>query len=122
MLKVAKTSNTPTIELLKKLGPCYTSKNTEVGRTECLAFFPPKYKNSSETGQPTPEPVDEKPKKKKKKRKAKQDGADDNDAKTTDETNVPQEMEQEAISELGDGAELEDDDDDDDHESDEIDS
>lgn len=109
VVKVAKISNSPTITTLEKLGPCHMSKNTEIGKTECLIFFPPGYKNSSETGEPTPEPIDEKPKKKKKKRKAKQEGTDEGDTKTADETNVPQETEQEVISEQGDGAEDEDD-------------
>lgn len=64
---------------LKKLGPSYTSKNAIEGKVECLAFFPSGYKNSSETGETTPLPVDEKPKKKKKKRKNKQGSDEENE-------------------------------------------
>lgn len=80
ILKAAKTPESPAIDVLKKLCPCYVSKNTEIAKTECLGFFPIGYKNSSETGEPTPEPIDEKPKKRKRKRKVKQD-SDDNDTK-----------------------------------------
>lgn len=64
---------------LKKLGPSYISKNTETGKNDCLAFFPPGYKNSSETGETTPIPVEEKTKKKKKKRKTKQDADEESE-------------------------------------------
>lgn len=79
VLKVAKCAGSTTIAVLKEHGPSYVSEHTEIGRVECLAFFPVGYKNASETGETTPVPTDEKPKKKKKKRKAKQD-ADSTDA------------------------------------------
>lgn len=69
MLKVAKREELSTISILKEYGPSYISEHAEIGRAECLSFFPPGYKNSSETGETTPVPS-EQPKKKKKKRKA----------------------------------------------------
>lgn len=71
-----------------------------------MGFFPIGYKNSSETGEPTPEPIDEKPKKRKRKRKVKQD-SDENDTKVL---SAPQEtdLEQEAVSEQGDEEDEED--------------
>lgn len=73
VLKVAKYTESTTVAALKEHGPSHVSENTEIGRIECLAFFPVGYKNASETGETTPVPTDEKPKKKKKKRKTKQD-------------------------------------------------
>lgn len=70
---MAKTKNSAILVALKKLGPSYISKNTEIGKKECLSFFPQGYNNSSETGETTPVPVEVKPKKKKKKRQTKQD-------------------------------------------------
>lgn len=84
------------------------SKNTELGKVECLAYFPCGYKNSSETGETTPIPVEEAPKKKKKKRKTKQD-ADDADEKAQDESNIQQDGD--AEQDIEDTAELDDDDD-----------
>lgn len=81
VLKVAKYSGSTTTAVLNEHGPSHVSENTEIGRFECLAFFPIGYKNASETGETTPVPTDEKPKKKKKKRKTKHetDSADATD-------------------------------------------
>lgn len=109
ILKVAKTKDSPIICALKKLGPSYTSKNTEVGKIECSAFFPPGYKNSSETGETTPIPVDEKPKKKKKKRKTKHESDDDVDnSQAQNVAQAPADVE--ATEEPEDGTELDDED------------
>lgn len=77
ILKVAKRKESLIISILKEYGPSYVSEHAEIGRAECLSFFPPGYKNSSETGETTPIPS-EQPKKKKKKRKAR----DEADAET----------------------------------------
>lgn len=73
-----------------------------------MGFFPIGYKNSSETGEATPEPIDEKPKKRKRKRKVKQDSYE-NDTKAMSVVS-PQEtdLEQEVISEQGDEEDEED--------------
>lgn len=58
------------------------SMNTEIGKAECMRFFPIGYKNSSECGEPTPEPINDEPKKRKRKRKTKQD-SDENDTQVS---------------------------------------
>lgn len=65
-------------ETLRQLvchGPNYVSPNTEIGRDECLLFFPIGYRNASETGVEEPEPEDETVKSKKKKKKKGNKGA-----------------------------------------------
>lgn len=109
-MKVAKTKGSPVLAALKKLGPSYISKNTEIGKIECLAFFPPGYKNSSETGETTPIPVEEKTKKKKKKRKNKQDADEENENnRVQDVAQAPADVEANT-EEHEDEAELDDDD------------
>lgn len=61
------------------MGPSYMSKNSEVGKMECLGFFPIGYMVGSETGEPEPVSEEEKPKKKKKKGKHRRD-PDETDA------------------------------------------
>lgn len=117
---MAKTRNSPVIAALKKLGPNYISKNTEVGKIECLAFFPPGFKNSSETGETTPVPVDEtQKKKKKKKRKTKHDSDEENGIENSqDVKNIAQTTtDVEATEEPEDGTELDDEDSADDDDS-----
>lgn len=95
--------------------------NTEVGKTECLVFFPPGYKNSSETGETTPVPVDEiHKKKKKKKRKAKHDSDEENEIENSQEVkNVAQAPADgvDTTEEPEDGTELDDEDSADDDDS-----
>ncbi|XP_031634237.1 uncharacterized protein LOC116347678 [Contarinia nasturtii] len=113
VLKVAKIKNSPILLALKKLGPCYTSKNTEIGKSECMLFFPSGYKNSSETGESTPIPTDEKPKKKKKKRKTKQGSDEENDNENNQVQNVaqaPADVEPEDCTEQDDDDSAEDED------------
>lgn len=106
---MAKTKNSLILLSLKKLGPSYISKNTEVGKSECLLFFPPGYKNSSETGETTPVPIDEKPKKKKKKRKTKQGSDEENENnQMQNATQAPTDVE--IADEPEDGTEQDDDD------------
>lgn len=100
---------------LKKLGPCYISKNTEIGKQECSLFFPAGYKNSSETGETTPIPVDEKPKKKKKKRKTKQGSDDETDNQAQNVAQTPADAE--TTDEPEDATEQDDDDSGDDEDS-----
>lgn len=103
---------------LKRLGPSYTSKNSIEGKVECLAFFPPGYKNSSETGETTPLPIDEKPKKKKKKRKTKQGSDEENENENNQVKSVAQApADIEATDEPEDGTEQDDDDSADDEDS-----
>lgn len=113
---MAKTKDSPILSSLKKLGPSYISKNTEQGKIECLSFFPPGYKNSSETGETTPIPVDEKPKKKKKKRKTKQ-GSDDENENNQMQNVAQAPADVEATDEPEDGTEQDDDDSIDDEDS-----
>lgn len=109
ILKVAKANGSVILPALKKLGPSYISKNTEIGKVECSTFFPAGYKNSSETGETTPVPVDDKPKKKKKKRKTKQGSDEENDnAQLQSVTQAPADIE--AAEEPEDGTEQDDDD------------
>lgn len=116
VIKVAKVKNSLILASLKKLGPSYISKNTEVGKSECLLFFPPGYKNSSETGETTPVPVDEKPKKKKKKRKTKQGSDEENENNQVQSaTQAPTDVE--IADEPEDGTEQDDDDSADDEDS-----
>lgn len=116
ILKVAKTKGSPILAALKRLGPSYISKNTEEGKIECLTFFPPGYKNSSETGETTPVPVDEKPKKKKKKRKAKQGSDEENEnSQVQNVTQAPSDVV--ATDEPEDGTEQDDDESGDDDDS-----
>lgn len=116
VIKVAKTKNSPILLSLKKLGPSYINKNTEVGKSECLLFFPPGYKNSSETGETTPIPVDEKPKKKKKKRKTKQ-GSDEENENNQVQNAAQAPTDVEIADEPEDGTEQDDDDSADDEDS-----
>lgn len=88
------------------------SEHGEIGRMECLSFFPPGYKNSSETGETTPVPT-ELPKKKKKKRKAR----DEADAEVNTEGEVK--LSEEVINENEAGDEKTEDDDGIDNEEDE---
>lgn len=71
-MKVAKHKDSDLIGLLKEHGPTHISENAEIGRTECLSFFPVGYRMSSETGETTPVPAEQK-KKKKRRRKNKDD-------------------------------------------------
>lgn len=115
-MKVAKVRNSPAIAALKTLGPSYVSKNSEVGKTECLAFFPSGFKNSSETGAATPVPIDEtQKKKKKKKRKTKHDSDEENEIDSNQTQNVTQ-TDVEATEQPEDG-ELDEDDSADDEDS-----
>lgn len=92
---------------MKKLGPSYISKNTEIGKNECLSFFPRGYKNSSETGETKLIPVDKKPKKKKKKRQTKQPD-EENENQTQSVTQTPTDVE--AADDPEDGTEQDGDD------------
>lgn len=99
------------------MGPSYVSKNSEVGKIECSAFFPPGFKNSSETGAATPIPIDEtQKKKKKKKRKTKHDSDEENEIDSNRTQNVTQAADVEATEEPDDG-ELDEDDSADDEDS-----
>lgn len=68
VIKVAKVTNDAMLAL-SNMGPSYMSRNSEIGKAECLVFFPSGYVVGSETGEPEPVPEEDKPKKKKKKRK-----------------------------------------------------
>lgn len=115
---MAKTANSAAIAALKAFGPNYVSKNTEIGKTECLVFFPPGYKNSSETGQVTPLPVDEtQKKKKKKKRKAKHDSDEENEVDNALNNVAQAPADVETTEEPEDGTELDDEDSVDDEDS-----
>lgn len=120
ILKVAKTRNSSVLGALKKLGPNFVSKNTELGKMECLRFFPPGFKNSSETGETTPVPMDAThKKKKKKKRKTKTDLDEENGIENChDMQNMAQTATDiETTEEPEDGTELDDEDSADDDDS-----
>lgn len=104
ILKVAKQPGDAILSLVA-IGPSYMSRNTEIGKTECIAFFPPGYTVASETGEPDPVLEEEKPTKKKKKKKQKHAAADEVDNLVESEQPVEQEE-----SELGDEEEGDDDD------------
>lgn len=69
VLKVTKGSS-EALTALRELGPLYCSKNTVIGHTECLLFFPEGYTNLEE-GEGVEEEVVEVSKKKKKRKKKK---------------------------------------------------
>lgn len=96
ILKVAKLPGNAILSLVA-LGPSYMSRNTEIGKTECIAFFPPGYVQSSETGEPDPVPEEEKPARKRKKKKQKTGAVDEVDIAV--ETNGGEPPEE---SEMGD--------------------
>lgn len=105
ILKVSKATSDAVLSL-SVLGPSYMSKNSEIGKAECLVLFPPGYTVGSETGEPEPVPEEEKPTKKKKKRKHKQGAEEVDNAGENGEPPAEQDE-----SELGD--------EDDDHSEDE---
>lgn len=113
VIKVAKVTN-DAILALSNMGPSYMSRNSEIGKAECLVFFPPGYVVGSETGEPEPVPEEDKPKKKKKKRKHRH-AADEVD-NVVENGGVENGATEQEESEVGDENDDGDDDDDDEDE------
>jgi prophage tail gpP-like protein len=73
MLKIAK-KRSDIVKRLLTMGPCYSSKNTVDGKTDCLKLFPDDY--CVEEEEPENESIENESKKKKKKRRKKRDKGD----------------------------------------------
>jgi prophage tail gpP-like protein len=73
MLKIAK-KRSEIVKRLSTMGPCYFSKNTVEGKTDCAKLFPDDYNVEEE--EPENESMDNGSKKKKKKKRKKRDKGD----------------------------------------------
>lgn len=71
MLKVAK-KRSDIVKRLAALGPCYASKNTVDGKTDCMKLFPDDY-NVPDEDEAENESCENESKKKKKKRRKKRE-------------------------------------------------
>lgn len=100
VLKVSKAKPDPILELIS-MGPSYMSKNSEIGKVECLGFFPIGYIVGSETGEPEPIPEEERPKKKKKKGKHRRE-TEEIDPNVENENDQPAEQEESDADDDGD--------------------
>lgn len=74
MLKIAK-KRSAIVSRLMQMGPCYVSKNTIDGKTDCDRIFPPEY-NVPEEEEQENDSCENGSKKKKKKRRKKRDKAE----------------------------------------------
>lgn len=70
MLKIAK-KRSDIVKILNQMGPCYVSKNTVDGKTDCARLFPDDYNVPEEV--PEEESCENESKKKKRKRRKKRD-------------------------------------------------
>lgn len=117
VVKVAKMKTSNVIAILNEHCPSHVSKDAEIGKEECLKFFPSGYVNGSETGEPILVPEDISLKKRKKRRKSRMHLDEMNEEQSKSENkDVGNQLEKE--SEAGDGEEGDADEDDDEDETD----
>lgn len=87
MLKIAK-KRSEIVKRLSRMGPCYVSKNTVDGKTDCAKLFPDDY-NVEEEEPEENESIENESKKKKKKRRKKREkvegDADQSQSATADQ-------------------------------------
>lgn len=76
MVKVAK-KRSEIAKRLAKMGPCYMSKNTVDGKTDCLRLFPEDYNVEEEAEAESAENESKKKKKKRRKKREKTEGDGD---------------------------------------------
>lgn len=84
MLKIAK-KQSDICQRLSKMGPCYISDNTVIGKKDCERLFPDDYNIPEEEPEESAENGNKKKKKKRRKKREKTEGEDQSQSQTADQ-------------------------------------